>query len=249
MGDLRVETPSAQVRLFTLSRAAKRNALSFELIAALREQLQQAEADGIRAVVIAGDGPTFSAGADFSQLKGDVSDLAFDDAMSELTSALMHGPLISFAAIRGGCVGAGLDLALACDFRIASPDAFFALPAARLGILYNPRRLSELESMLAAAIMRRLLVLAETLDCEEASRGGIVTHRAGSGANAAVDAALEHASQAASLPPLAQRAGKAFLASRFRKEHEQADWQKLRMELLASDERKVALEKARTSRK
>lgn len=248
MDELRVETPVSGVRLLTLFRPAKRNALSFELIRGLYEQLRQAEREGARALVIAAEGPTFSAGADFSQLKGDRSDLAFDDAMSELTAALMRSPLISFAAIHGGCIGAGIDLALACDFRVASSDAFFALPAVKLGILYNPRRLFELGCILTPSTLRRLLVLAETLNCDDAMRGGIVTHRS-DGGQTVLQTALDHASRAAQLPPRAQHAAKSFMAQQVRRSFEEEEWQRLRLELLASGERRMALQNARKSGK
>jgi len=250
MAELRIETPGEGLRLLVMSRGAKRNALSSNLIAALREQVRVAETEGVRALIIAGEGPVFSAGADFSMLQGSSSDLAFDDAMSELTAALMQSPTISFAAIHGACIGAALDLALACDFRVAARDASFSLPAVSMGILYNPRRLRDILPMIDPAIARRLLLLAETLDCGDARMGGLVTHLAEqAGSGAALDAALDHAARAATLPLRAQGAAKAFVAAARRADFNEENWQALRRELLASDERKAALLRARTSRK
>jgi len=119
-----------------------------------------------------------------------------------------------------------------------------------MGILYNPRRLLEIQPMMSAAILRRLLILAETLDCGEAAGSGIVTHVVEQGeADAALDAALAHAARAASLPPRAQHAAKAFIAAARQADYKEADWQALRLELLVSDERKAALRRARTSEK
>ncbi|MFV0245191.1 MAG: MaoC/PaaZ C-terminal domain-containing protein [Qingshengfaniella sp.] len=93
--------------------------------------------------------------------------------MARLTSALANSPLVTFAALHGACIGAGLDLALACDFRVAVLGAFFALPAVEMGILYNPGRLATLLPMLSPGAAARLLLLAERLDCAEALAGGL----------------------------------------------------------------------------
>jgi len=246
MIDLRVETPREGIRLLMLSRSARRNALSRELIEALRQSLHAAVAEGARAVVIAGEGPAFSSGADFADLEGDTSDETFDAAMFALTAALRESALVSFAAINGACVGAGLDLAMACDFRVAAPDAVFALPAVRMGILYNPERLAQILPLLSRSAASRLLLLAERLDRDEALAGGIVTHVSdGPGENAVIEAAIGLAAAAAALPALAQRTAKAFATSFTGPDFKASDWQARRLELLASEERREALRQAR----
>lgn len=243
MANVKTETPRNGVRVIALARKAKRNALSRDLIEALLERVREAEAEGTRSIVITGEGPAFSAGADFSDLGGDVSDEGFDSLMSCLTSAISESQMISFAAIKGACVGAGLDLALACDFRVAAPDAIFALPAVQMGILYNPRRLSRILPILAPAAAVRLLLLAERLDRDEARVAGIVTHTAEQdGERDALTVAVELASRAAGLPPNAQSAAKAFVAAWRRPDFEETDWQACRLELLASEERREALQ-------
>lgn len=229
-----------------LARAERRNALSRDLITRLHEQVLAAGRDGDLALVIAGEGPAFSAGADFADLEGDASDAAFDAAMSGLTAALHDSPVISFAAIDGACVGAGLDLALACDFRVAGSDAGFSLPAVRMGILYNPQRLAQILPMLGHAAALRLLLLAERLDRDEALAGGIVTHAAATGE--ALTTAVALAGRAAALPSRAQAAAKGFVAAFHAADFRAADWQARRMELLASDERAEALRRAREPR-
>lgn len=250
MSDLRIDTPVPGIRVLTLTRAAKRNALSRDLIAALRAQVLAAEADGIRAVVITGEGKAFSAGADFSDLEGNAADEEFDTAMSALTSLLEDSRLISFAAINGPCIGAGLDLALACDFRVAASDAIFALPAVQMGILYNPKRLARILPMLGHGPALRLLLLAERLDRDAARDAGIVTHMADqAGEGAVVNAAILLAKRGASLPPNAQAAAKAFVDAFHGADFNEADWQARRMELLASEERGAALRQAREPKK
>lgn len=250
MVDLRIEIPREGVHLLTLCRSARRNALSRELIAALRNRVHDAAAGGTRAVVIAGEGPAFSSGADIADLEGDLSDEEFDAAMFGLTGALRESALISFAAINGACIGAGLDLALACDFRVAAPDAVFALPAVRMGILYNPQRLAQILPKLSCSAVSRLLLLTEQLDRDEALAGGIVTHVSDRpGENAVIEVALDLAAEAARLPVLAQGATKAFAMSFMAPDFKVSDWQAKRLELLASEERREVLRQARRSRK
>jgi enoyl-CoA hydratase/carnithine racemase len=244
MSDLRIHDQHAMVRVLTLARPAKRNALSRDLIAGLRAALLAAEAEGIRAVVLAAEGKGFSAGADFADLRGDASDLDYDDAMSELTGLLEDSPMISVAAIHGACIGAGLDLALACDFRLASPEAVFALPAVEMGILYNPARLARVLPMLTHGAATRLLLLADRLGAAEAQAAGIVTHLMSEGEAPEV-AAVALAIRAASLPPQAQATARAFVDAFHGSDFNQAEWQARRMALLASDERREALRRAR----
>lgn len=250
MAELRIETPAAGVRLLVISRDEKRNALSPGLIEAIRVQLDAAEQEEIRALVVASEGGVFSAGADLTALKGDSSDLAFDEAMAVLTSALMASPLISFVAIQGACIGAALDFALACDFRMGSIGASFSLPAARLGILYNPRRLAELLRVAGPATARRLLLLAEVINLDEAYRCGIVTHRADHpGPDGALQTALEYAKRAVLIPALAQRTAKAFLMAAGQPGYDEAYWQERRLALLASDERAAAFQQMTVAKK
>jgi len=248
MSDLRITDPQPGVRVLTLARPAKRNALSRSLIADLRAALEAAEAADIRAVVLAGEGKGFSAGADFSDLQGDASDQEFDASMSGLTGVLEDSPMISVAAIHGACIGAGLDLALACDFRVSTRDAVFALPAVQMGILYNPARLARVLPMFGHGAAMRLLVLAERLDATEAREAGIVTHLLPEG-EAPEAAAAALALRAASLPRQAQAAAKAFVDAFHGTDFNHAEWQARRMELLASEERCEALRRARGEKK
>lgn len=232
-----------------LSRSAKRNALSRALIALLRKGLDDAATEGMRAIVIAGAGPAFSSGADLSDLEGNESDQEFDAWMFGLTQALRESALISFAAVNGACVGAALDLALACDFRVAARDAIFALPAVRVGILYNPLRLAQILPMMSYSAAARLLLLGERLDRDEAWIGGIVTHISDRpGEDAVIERALDLAARAVELPALAQSMAKAFSTSFMGSDFRASDWQAKRLELLSSDERRRALEQTRKSK-
>ena len=119
----------------TLNRPAKRNALSTSLAGALRRTLTELAGDqSVRAVVILGAGPTWCSGVDLEALRSDdPSEAAAADDPS-LVNTLRTMPQPCIAAINGGCITGGLELALSCDVRIASSDAFFADTHAQLGV-------------------------------------------------------------------------------------------------------------------
>ena len=140
MDVLRTEDRGA-VRVISLARPEKRNALNHALTRAVLDALDAAEADGaVRAVVLRGEGPGFCAGADLSEFK----DLTPENAarVSEraaLTAALqaripaMGTPVV--CALRGAAMGGGGGLALACDMIVASEDARMGFPEVGHGIV------------------------------------------------------------------------------------------------------------------
>lgn len=211
-------------------------------MAELTAAVARLQRDGTRALILAGEGPAFSAGADFQDLTGGPEDEGFDDAMSALTTALEAGPMLSFAAIHGPCMGPGLDLAMACDFSIAGPEARFALPAVRMAILYTPARLEALSRRISPAALNRLVLLAETLDAAAAQGAGLSTHLVDQpGTEAVLTEARRLAEAATELPPEALRLNREFLAALGRGAIDREFWQARRREQLASDERRAAL--------
>lgn len=125
----------------TLDRPQRHNAFNAELIAALTQALEQAADDGsLRALVLAGSGPSFSAGADVDWMAeqaraSDTQNQADARALARLMRSLDSLPLPTIAAIHGAAYGGGVGLAACCDIAIASDDARFALSEVRLGLL------------------------------------------------------------------------------------------------------------------
>jgi enoyl-CoA hydratase/carnithine racemase len=187
------------VALIALRREAKLNALSTALERALGDALDEIAPS--RAVVITGSERAFSAGADLSEL----SDRSPEDVMAyyrdtgrvyERVAAL---ELPTLSAISGYCLGGGLELALATDFRIADPSAVFGFPEVGLGILPSSGGTQRVTRLLGAARARELILLRDRLDADTALRAGLVTEVV----DAAVERALELAERLAGLPPLA----------------------------------------------
>ena len=111
-----------------ISRPERRNALNHAALDLLHESVRSAADDELRCLVLTGDSGHFCAGADLTELE----DLAFTDDLRAALDALGALPFPTIAAIAGSCMGLGMQLALACDLRIATADARFAVPVAKL---------------------------------------------------------------------------------------------------------------------
>jgi enoyl-CoA hydratase/carnithine racemase len=165
------------VRL-TLNRPERRNALTPELIDGLFAELAALEADPeVRVIVIAGAGNTFCAGFDVERIEspGGRAAGAERDLVEELCSRVrgLRQPVI--ASVSGGAFGAGCDLALSCDVRLASTDARLGMPPARLGLLYSYEGTARLVSVAGASVAKEMLLSAEPIDAERAERLGLVS--------------------------------------------------------------------------
>jgi len=234
---------SDRVATVTLNRSAKRNALSRELLRTLRALLADFAADGMRAVVLAGAGGCFSAGADLAELDGTAGDIGFDDTLEEVVGEILSAPYLVLAAVEGACVGAAFDLACACDARVVSSTAFFELPSVRLGLLYNPTAIARLHRLLPPATMRRLLLLGERIPGRDAVAAGI--------ANKLVDetqavSAAQDIARSVVANPRALCETKRLLRALDDGGVDLAPWQALRKEMLGSAERRTSLAAAKS---
>jgi len=174
---IRLEIADA-VAVATLSRPPV-NAIDEAWIARLREVLAQAA--GARVLVIRSDQRAFSAGADLALMRSrfDSADgrrkmVAFAREMQRAYAMLEASPLVSIAEICCAAMGGGLELALACDFRIASATAKLGLPEARLGLLPGAGGTQRLTRLCGEATAKRLILGAEVVSGAQAARLGIV---------------------------------------------------------------------------
>ena len=180
------------VTLVTLDRPERRNAVDGPALADIRAALDAAVARGARVVVLTGAGGHFSAGADLKALE----DERFALVLREVLDGLAAAPLCTLAAVEGAALGAGTQLAIACDLRVATPTARFGVPAARLGLMVDARTVQRLAALVGGSVARAVLLAAEVLDGEAAHRVGLVS-RLGD-----LDAALAWADEIAALAPL-----------------------------------------------
>jgi enoyl-CoA hydratase/carnithine racemase len=167
----------AGVATLTLDRAPARNALPVAAWHALADAAARVDADA-RVVVIASAVPgIFSAGADLAELARLTDDVparaAFREAMRAGIEAVARLPVPTLAAVEGGCFGAAVALAMACDLIVAAPAARFAIPPARLGIGYPAADVARLVARVGQGAAARLLFTAEAIDADEARRIGL----------------------------------------------------------------------------
>ncbi len=189
------------VSVVTIDRPERRNALDDDACEALVAALGAAGAAGAGAVVLHGAGGHFCAGADLSA----VPSAAFLDSLRRLLDAVSALPVPVIAAVEGVALGAGLQLAVACDLRVAAPDSRFGVPAARLGLVMDHASVQRVALLAGHGPARAMLLAAEEIDGAAAVRLGLA-QRAGS-----LDDAMAWAGEIAALAPLTVAAHKLAL--------------------------------------
>ena len=148
-----------QVAVLTLNRPARLNAIGSEVLERLTAAVAAAAADDrVRALVIAGAGRAFCAGADLSEIEALPDGRAFRGfiaRMTEVYQLISDCPKPSVAALHGVAFGGGLELALACDLRVAEHDARLGVPEMKLGVLPGAGGTHRLPRLVPAASRRR----------------------------------------------------------------------------------------------
>lgn len=233
LSEVKVFRHDDDVYVIQISNSKKKNSLSIRMLDLMLEGIDFSISQGCKSIVIWGGGECFSAGADFSSLSGRDSDIDYDNKMRRITETIENSSLIFVAAIEGYCIGAALDLALACDFRVATKTAKFSIPAVKVGILYNPERLSKISCVLGH-LKNRMLLLGDFVTSEEARSTAIITHIEESNSSS-FEMAIEVAKKSSKVPSRVQEITKKFI--NFSSEFSLDYWQQLRIELLNSEDR------------
>lgn len=206
--------PQPHVGLAVIDRPERRNALNAELCDDLRAHLDAAR--DLRAVVITGEGSAFCAGADLARRSADTADGGglehgggdtFRPAFEQLLDAIVDLPAPVIAAVNGHALGAGMQLAVACDFRVVAPRAALGIPAAKLGVVLSAANIRRLAQLVGPGVARDLLLTGRAVDADEAERVGLV-HRRADDARAA---GLSLAGELAALAPLTVQSHKRAL--------------------------------------
>jgi enoyl-CoA hydratase len=207
---LRVERASDGVATITLTRPERLNAVSTAMVNALFLAVVEIAADdSVGAIVIAGEGKAFCAGADISELDsldGPVGFASFVRRMTDAYGALARCPKPSVAALHGAVLGGGLELALACDLRIADDTVKLGVPEIRLGLLPAAGGSARLPRCLPPGTAKMMLLTGDALGAAEAHRVGLVNEIVPVGTALSVATVL--ARRLAALPPLALAAAK-----------------------------------------
>jgi enoyl-CoA hydratase/carnithine racemase len=142
----------------------------------IEELRTEAESGQIKALIVTGNDKFFSAGADLNELSQLTAAQAFEFSREgqELMMAIDHFPVPVIAAIGGYCMGGGMDLALACDYRIAAPNAVFGHRGASLGVMTGWGGTQRLPRLIGKSRALQMFLLAEMLKVDEALRIGLV---------------------------------------------------------------------------
>jgi enoyl-CoA hydratase len=164
-------TRDGHVLTIEMQRAERRNALNSELVDSLRETIEKAAAEDVRAIVLTGQGHVFSSGADLSGGQGVADELP--DKAKALNIAIDQAPLPVIGAVNGPAIGAGVILSMICDLRVVAPEAYFQFPVAKYGIALDNWSIRRLTSLVGAGRARGMLLGAERLTADVALQTGM----------------------------------------------------------------------------
>jgi enoyl-CoA hydratase/carnithine racemase len=223
-GKLLVDEPAEGVVRLTISHPAKRNALDhpiLDAITAILGELSLPDSQA-RCVVVTGAHGMFSAGYDI----GEIPDEEFEERAERLVAhpfteaidALEAFPYPTLAVLPGHTIGGGLELALACDMRVALEDIKLGMPPAKLGLVYSHTGLRRFLDAIGATRTRELFLLGRYVDAPTALAWGLVNRIAPVGELEAVS--LEIARELAGNAPLSQAGNKRVIAALLRAEGE-----------------------------
>ena len=190
-----------EIAVVRLTRAAKRNALSDGLIAALRDTFQNLPSS-VRAAVIDGEGEHFCAGLDLSELKErDAGEgLHHSRSWHVALDAVQYGPVPVIAALHGAVVGGGLELASAAHIRVADATTFYALPEGTRGIFVGGGGSVRIPKLIGVARMTDMMLTGRVYHAADGERLGFAQYLVPAGN--AFDKALELAERIATNAPL-----------------------------------------------
>lgn len=165
------------VAVITLNRPARLNAVNPELVEALCRALERASADGVGAVVLTGEGRSFSAGHDLREPVGHESDEVARQRIERLQDVTRLVRAASFpvvAAVHGYALGAGCEFALACDLVVAAESAVFGFPEVEVGLAVTGGISYLLPMTVGPAKAKELVLLGGRVGSAEAARLGLV---------------------------------------------------------------------------
>ena len=164
-------TRDGNVMTLEMQRAERRNALNSELVDGLREAIEKAAADDVRAIVLTGAGPRVQLGCRPDRRGQGVAEKLPDKAKA-LNLAIDAAPIPVIGAINGPAIGAGVILSMICDLRVVAPEAYFQFPVAKYGLALDNWSIRRLTSLVGAGRARGMLMAAERLTADAALQTG-----------------------------------------------------------------------------
>ncbi|MCC6142457.1 MAG: enoyl-CoA hydratase/isomerase family protein [Candidatus Hydrogenedentes bacterium] len=212
MSDLVLTEKRDTLYFVTLNRADKRNALTLDMLRAVADAVQSVDNHPeVRAVILHGNGPVFSAGIDvmgLAALRAEAADQNPARWLRRMAEEMQHClhrieqtevPVI--AALHGKVMGLGLELALACDLRVGTEDVQLSLPETRLGLIADVGGTTRLTKLIGPSRTKELLMTARVVAASEALAWGLLNRV--SPADGTLNAAMDLAHEIAQNAPLA----------------------------------------------
>lgn len=169
---VRSDSPAPGVLRLCLKDGHRRNVLGRTTVDAI-DEVAAAPPPGTHVLLLCADGPDFCAGYDLHEAQRDGPEKLIANESNFARLRLSRLPVV--AALHGNVIGGGLELALVADIRIATPDARFAVPAGRLGVIYSAAGTRLFVDALGESVARAMLVGGVTLSADEAKAIGFVT--------------------------------------------------------------------------
>ena len=174
MTDLVELVHDEHVARLILNRPDQRNALSIEMCNAIADAIERVDSHGAtRVAVISGAGAVFCAGADLSAVSGPHG-IDFIGPFERMLERVARCRVPVVAAINGAALGGGLQLAIACDFRIAIAVATLGIPSSRLGVVVNFENVRRLALLVGFGVAKEILMAGRTFAGTEAVRVGLI---------------------------------------------------------------------------
>lgn len=159
------------LRILTIERPDKANALTTAMLEALIAGVESAPAAGIEVLILTGAGRIFAAGADLDEAR---AGLATSDVWGRLSEAVAAFPGLSIAALNGTLAGGAHGMVLACDIRLGVPDMSVFYPVMRLGFMPPAADPPRLRALIGASRAKLLLVCGEKIGAQEALAWGLL---------------------------------------------------------------------------
>jgi enoyl-CoA hydratase/carnithine racemase len=210
-GRLLVDEPAPGVARLTISNPDRRGALDHAILDAFTSTMAELDA---RCVIVTGQGETFSAGYDLGGLPDEMLPEEADKLVAHPFAAAIDAvesyPYPTLAVLNGHTIGGGLELALACDLRIAASTIALAMPPAKLGLVYSHTGIRKFIDTIGAARTRELFLVGRRIDARTARSWGLVSELIG--IDDLPEEAVELAQEIAGNAPLAQRGNKRVIA-------------------------------------
>ena len=166
-----------KMALVTINRAEKHNAISLDTLRELQQAVAEAGADdAVKVITITGaGGRAFASGSDLAEVLNRDFRKALEPIVQGLAEQLERTPKPTIAAIDGICMGGGLEVALGCDLRIATPTSRFATPEGKLGIIPGGGATARLPRIVGRGWAMEMMLMGDPIDAERALSIGLVT--------------------------------------------------------------------------